>query len=130
MLDVGGTMMMTVWVIESIDVEAVNLLEDITRLAQQLPQLGGCAGSSREATSTTNDGNRLATVAGHGVVFSKPKSHLVVTMLFQWLMFFPGSRSRSEASLPKVLAVEQPFKAELAITVPFPYTKPNCGRTM
>ena len=85
MLDVGGTMMMTVWVIESIDVEAVNLLENITRLAQQLPQLGGCAGSSREATSTTNDGNRLATVAGHGVVVSKPKSHLVVTLLLKEL---------------------------------------------
>ena len=56
---VAGTMVVPVLVVPSVGIEPVDLGTDITRVLEEVPELGRRRRATREPASTADDGNRF-----------------------------------------------------------------------
>ena len=67
MPDVAVPVMGTVWMVESIRVESAwgNLLAEVHGFLKEIPEFGGGAGVTGEATSTADDSNGLVQAFRH-----------------------------------------------------------------
>ena len=65
--DIAGPVIVPVFVVKAVGVEAVDFSLNVSWVLQQVPEPGGIRGISGEAAATTHNGDRLVGV-GHDVI--------------------------------------------------------------